>query len=63
MHYILIVMMFGVNVGNTSYQEFNTKLACEHAEKDVLKQYTNASGKNSVTDVSAFCEEKELDKK
>ena len=62
MHYILIIMMLGANVGQTSYQEFNTKLTCEAAQKDVIKQYLSADGKNSVTSVIAFCEAKGLDK-
>jgi len=58
MHYILVVMLLGANIGNTTYQEFNNKKACDTAQKDIIKQYTNLEQHGGVQSVIFLCEPK-----
>ena len=59
MHYILVVMLLGTNMGGMTYQEFNTRHACEEAQKDIIKQFGNMKDNHGTADgISAFCEAK-----
>ena len=51
-------MLFGTNMGGITYQEFNTRHACEQAQKDIIKQLGSASENHGGASLSAFCEPK-----
>lgn len=56
MHYILFIFLSMHEGVQLNTQEFNSKISCEHAASDIMKNYLHQE--KPGYDLSAYCEPK-----